>query len=93
MSIESLKSGLSSLASKSLSRELFTLTCSAVLWFIWSWRNRIHHADDERAGKIKLEDPFPSVQRTVALWVQFRGKKRGLCLDRWCQNPMSAINS
>ncbi|KAJ9564170.1 hypothetical protein OSB04_000136 [Centaurea solstitialis] len=66
---------------------VFKATCVVSLWSIWAWRNRIFHAEDSEVEKLKLEDPFASIQKLSGFWISNRSRNIRIDLDFWVSNP------
>ncbi|GJY78320.1 RNA-directed DNA polymerase, eukaryota, reverse transcriptase zinc-binding domain protein [Tanacetum coccineum] len=73
---------------KKRAAKLFHAVCFALIWHIWSWRNKILHACSVSAAAAALhEDIFPSVQRMSLLWVSNRAFKSSFSWDYWIHKP------
>lgn len=70
---------------------IFKSVCEITAWAIWKWRNEILHAAPEEVDKSRLDNLFPGIQRTSALWIGSRSSSFRLNLDSWCSNPVDAL--
>ncbi|KAJ9542726.1 hypothetical protein OSB04_029232 [Centaurea solstitialis] len=68
-------------------------TCVVALWHIWAWRNKIFHAEDSQALRIKLEDPFASIQKMSGFWLANRCRKISIDVDSWVASPLAALQT